>query len=396
MKIYHLLLSCLVAGISFGQTTHPSPTPDTSGNNTLTEPGATGDVGRNCTKPNRCNINATPRLLIDVSNNTNNAKIGLLCNNKLKTNPGGTIAVSCIYVDTYTPHDNGGESSGIYVADSGSSNAISAFNVAANRPPGYPLPNLGDGIGIELGVDHGFGQIIYSIPDIADYGFGTDFTGALMQLVLGNTNNSAVGLEVHPTSPQTENVSQKAIWVDSQNRTVDHFVVRTNGQTEISAPLILKANNTCISLTNQNGNAQCAIVMDTRNGLDIGGDANVGKTLNLKSNGADGNVDIQLFNDTIKLGASFGGSSFTRYLALSANITPGATTASQCIEQTFAFTGLATSDALSAVTPPSSLGTHIWIGSARPSARDTLAISFCADATAGTPPSGIYRVTAVH
>lgn len=73
--------------------------------------------------------------------------------------------------------------------------------------------------------------------------------------------------------------------------------------------------------------------------------------------------------------------------------TPGAATVSTCTEQTLAVTGLLTTQAV-AVTPPASLGTHIWIGSARVSAANTLSVSFCADATGGTPPSGNYIVLA--
>lgn len=75
------------------------------------------------------------------------------------------------------------------------------------------------------------------------------------------------------------------------------------------------------------------------------------------------------------------------------SITPAAATASSCVEQTFTYTPLATTQGVS-VSPASSLGAHIWIGSTRVSAANTLAISFCADATAGTPPSGNYIATA--
>jgi hypothetical protein len=75
------------------------------------------------------------------------------------------------------------------------------------------------------------------------------------------------------------------------------------------------------------------------------------------------------------------------------SITPAAATASSCVEQTFTYTGLVTTQQ-AAVSPPSSLGAHIWIGSSRVSAANTLAIDFCADATAGTPPSGNYVAVA--
>jgi len=46
------------------------------------------------------------------------------------------------------------------------------------------------------------------------------------------------------------------------------------------------------------------------------------------------------------------------------------------------------------VNPPSTLGAHIWISYSRVSATNTLAIAFCGDATAGTPPVGNYIAVA--
>ncbi|HEY1986229.1 MAG TPA: hypothetical protein VGG85_12505 [Terracidiphilus sp.] len=81
-------------------------------------------------------------------------------------------------------------------------------------------------------------------------------------------------------------------------------------------------------------------------------------------------------------------------IKVSVSITPAAATASQCVEQTFnTFTGLATGQSVR-ISPPSSLGAHIWIGETRVSATNTVAIAFCGDATAGTPPSGTYIAVA--
>ena len=75
------------------------------------------------------------------------------------------------------------------------------------------------------------------------------------------------------------------------------------------------------------------------------------------------------------------------------SITPAAATASSCVEQTFTYTGLSTAQGVS-VSAPSFMGNHVWIGGARISAGNTLAIDFCADATAGTPPAGNYIAVA--
>jgi hypothetical protein len=78
----------------------------------------------------------------------------------------------------------------------------------------------------------------------------------------------------------------------------------------------------------------------------------------------------------------------------SSTLTPAAATTSQCAEQTFSFSGLVSGQQVS-VTPPSNLGAHVWISYARVSASSTVAISFCADATGGTPPSGTYVISAL-
>jgi len=78
---------------------------------------------------------------------------------------------------------------------------------------------------------------------------------------------------------------------------------------------------------------------------------------------------------------------------ISNSITPAAAKACQCVEQTFTYTGLTTGQGVW-VSPPASLGAHIWIGSTRVAATNKLAIAFCADATAGTPPAGTYIAVA--
>jgi hypothetical protein len=81
-------------------------------------------------------------------------------------------------------------------------------------------------------------------------------------------------------------------------------------------------------------------------------------------------------------------------LKIAVSITPAATTASTCAEQTFnTFTGLATGQGVS-VSPPALPGANVWIGSVRVSAANTLAIGFCANATGGTAAAGTYTAVA--
>jgi hypothetical protein len=69
--------------------------------------------------------------------------------------------------------------------------------------------------------------------------------------------------------------------------------------------------------------------------------------------------------------------------------TPIAATTSQCAEQTLStgLSGFVSSRPL-IVTPPSSMGAHLWIGSTRVGSVNSATVSFCADSTGGTPPSG--------
>lgn len=73
---------------------------------------------------------------------------------------------------------------------------------------------------------------------------------------------------------------------------------------------------------------------------------------------------------------------------VTSSITPTAVTASTCAEQTFTFSGAVGQQSVS-MTPPAS-SVHTWIGGARVTGANTVGITFCGDATSGTPPAGNY------
>lgn len=92
---------------------------------------------------------------------------------------------------------------------------------------------------------------------------------------------------------------------------------------------------------------------------------------------------------TLQAPANMASSVTMTAIKVSVSITPAAATTGQCAEQVFnTFTGLAAGYAQ--VSPPGVVGAHVWIGWARASAANTLAIGFCADATGGTPIPGTY------
>lgn len=104
-------------------------------------------------------------------------------------------------------------------------------------------------------------------------------------------------------------------------------------------------------------------------------------------NSPDGHLRTYGYNSTHQIPANFVVGTANNY---SVTWTPSAATASQCVEQTVTVTGIVTGEGLGGVTPPNSLGTHIWIGAIRVTASNTIGVSFCADATGGTPPTGIW------
>lgn len=95
---------------------------------------------------------------------------------------------------------------------------------------------------------------------------------------------------------------------------------------------------------------------------------------------------------TLNIGSS---TTITASTVYSPSITPTAVAANVCADQTFTVTGLATTDDLTALNPPSALGSISAHGYA--SATNTLTIHFC-NVTAGsiTPPAGVYRFRATH
>jgi hypothetical protein len=78
-----------------------------------------------------------------------------------------------------------------------------------------------------------------------------------------------------------------------------------------------------------------------------------------------------------------------------ASITPTAVGGASCSDQTFAVTGLLTTDRVSNLTPPSALGNVSVNGYA--SASNTVLLHFCNPSSSSvTPPAGVYSFLAVH
>ena len=91
------------------------------------------------------------------------------------------------------------------------------------------------------------------------------------------------------------------------------------------------------------------------------------------------------------------GTQITQLRVFTPTLTPASVAAASVAEQTFAVSGLTTSDKVF-VEPPAETNTDIMLVSARVSAADTLALRFYNKngTTAQTPASGTYKVVAIR
>jgi hypothetical protein len=151
-----------------------------------------------------------PILFNTVTSNGNNRSIAL----DLKdTSTTGTLAVTGIGINIYSPPDRGGDTSGLYVDQSGGGNAISAYNLSSTRPAGYTAyPN--NGRAIEAAVDGGKTSIVSSAQEgVAFYAVVTGVNGAGMMIFPSvNTNPAA-----------------RAITLRTYNNSAEKFFVQMNG-----------------------------------------------------------------------------------------------------------------------------------------------------------------------
>jgi len=96
----------------------------------------------------------------------------------------------------------------------------------------------------------------------------------------------------------------------------------------------------------------------------------------------------------VTIGAS--GTAITQSTVYSPSITPAAVAAQSCADQTFTVSGLALTDTLSRLTPPSALG-NVGVGDAYVAVVNQLTLHFCNPSVAAvTPPAGVYTFRATH
>ncbi len=149
-------------------------------------------------------ITLNPVMSVNLTNPATNDKRGLEMR-VITTNGSDTINTGGIWVNIYTPPDNGGDVSGIGAIQTGGGNAASFFNISSLRPSGF-TQYTDAGWGVEVGVDGGKGGVL-SQPE----------TGAAFFALFGRTGaaNDAggIGLLVRPS--QNINLSRRAISVQN-------------------------------------------------------------------------------------------------------------------------------------------------------------------------------------
>jgi hypothetical protein len=216
--------------------------PSTTPAETKVEVGATGAHGTH--QPTGSDFQNMVKF--DLSNPATNGKQALYINSKLENAPGGTINITGLWVDSYTPPDNGGDVSGIHVIDTGSGDAASFFHFASERPVGYPLPCDTCGTAVEIGTDHGDALAI-AIHDnatdgrtFAGQGIGVNVftTGAVPIFnVVNKTPNTGAGQHAYRAGDDVGMDDRFLVDLDTGNTFAkgkitsnDNFIVGTFGK----------------------------------------------------------------------------------------------------------------------------------------------------------------------
>src|SRR3989338_5995376 len=152
----------------------------------------------------------------DLTNVSDNTKRGITMDVRT-TQTSGTINTGGIAINIYTPPDNGGDVSAIWLQQTGGGNAISVYNLSANRPSGYNEYS-NDGYAIEAAVDGSKHSIVsQSYNGIAYLGYVAGSNGA--------------GLSIFPTTDTDS--GRRALRVANAGNTQEKFFVQMDGFTYV-------------------------------------------------------------------------------------------------------------------------------------------------------------------
>jgi len=134
----------------------------------------------------------------DMTNPLVNVKHGLIFD-IVTTNSSSEINTNGIILNIYTPPDNGGDVSGMWIRQSGGGNGLSVYNLYEDRPAGLTAyPN--QGFAIEARVSGGKHSI-----------YSEAVSGAAFLAVIGSTDVTGSGLIVKPRA--TGDMNRRAVQV---------------------------------------------------------------------------------------------------------------------------------------------------------------------------------------
>ena len=152
----------------------------------------------------------------DLTNLDDNTKRGITMDIRT-TNSSGMINTGGLAINIYTPPDNGGDVSAIWLQQTGGGNGLSVYNLSANRPAGYNEYS-NDGYAIEAAVDGSKHSIVsQSYNGIAYLGYVAGSNGA--------------GLSIFPTTDTDS--GRRALRVANAGNTQEKFFVQMDGFTYV-------------------------------------------------------------------------------------------------------------------------------------------------------------------
>lgn len=152
----------------------------------------------------------------DLTNLSDNTKRGITMDIRT-TNSSGMINTGGLAINIYTPPDNGGDVSAIWLHQTGGGNALSVYNLSANRPSGYQEYNS-QGYAIEAMVDGSKHSIVsQSYNGLAYLGYVAGPNGA--------------GISIFPTTDT--DLSRRAFRVADSGNTQEKFFVQMDGFTYV-------------------------------------------------------------------------------------------------------------------------------------------------------------------
>jgi hypothetical protein len=208
----------------------------------------------NYVEPGSTYTNASATALeINLSNIANNVKHGIE-GTLVTTSSTGTINSNLIVLNIYTPPDNGGDVSGIYVSQTGGGNAASFFNTSANTPAGLTTyPN--NGFAIEAQTDGNKTSV-----------FSQTVNGKAFLAVAG-TGNTAQGFVAEPSDATNDGRNAISVYDSTLKQ---NFYVDYNGQTFISSNAT-GSNNILTAIEPNIGNNDFLIFLIGKNATGLQG-----------------------------------------------------------------------------------------------------------------------------